>query len=90
MTPLIFINISEYFATLPVCFSVEVNSAKIMIIMHCPIANANNRAMENNMLVEIVATAIILASIGDEQGLDASAKNVPTRNGNINKLPDLF
>ena len=46
--------------------------------------------MENNILVEIVATAIILASIGDEQGLDASAKNVPIRNGNINKLPDLF
>lgn len=32
----------------------------------------------------------MLASIGDEQGLAANAKNVPTKNGNKNRLPDLF
>ena len=42
------------------------------------------------MLVDIVAIAIILAKIGDEQGLDASAKNVPIKNGNKNILPVLF
>ena len=42
------------------------------------------------MLLDIVAKAIILASIGDEHGLDASAKNIPIINGYMNKLPDLF
>ena len=88
--PLIFISISEYFANLLVCFKVEVKSANIIIIKHCPSANANNNAIENIILVDIVATAIMLASIGEEQGLDASAKNVPIRNGNKNKLPVLF
>lgn len=32
----------------------------------------------------------MLANIGDEQGLAARAKKVPTKNGNKNKLPDLF
>ena len=32
----------------------------------------------------------MLAKIGDEQGLDASAKNVPTKNGKRNKLPAFF
>lgn len=88
--PLIFIKTSEYFANLLVCFNVEVKSANTMIIMHWPNANENNNPIENNMLVEIVATAIMLAKIGDEQGLDASAKNVPIKKGNKNKLPDLF
>ena len=42
------------------------------------------------MFEDIVATAIILANIGEEQGLDARAKNVPTKKGKINKLPDFF
>ena len=54
--------------------------------MHWPNANANNRDIENSILPEIVATAIILAKIGEEHGLDARAKNVPTKNGNKNKL----
>ncbi len=58
--------------------------------MHCPSAKANNSAIENNIFVEIAAIAIMLASIGDEQGLEARAKNAPVKNGNINKLPDLF
>ena len=41
-------------------------------------------------MVEIVAIAIMLAKIGDEQGLDASAKNVPIKNGKMNRLPDFF
>ncbi len=32
----------------------------------------------------------MLASIGDEQGLEAKANTAPTINGNINKLPPLF
>ena len=58
--------------------------------MHCPSANANKRAIENIILVDIVATAIILANMGDEHGLDAKAKNAPTKNGNKNRLPFLF
>ena len=46
----------------------------------------SSRLSANN----IVATAIMLANIGDEQGLDASAKKVPTRKGYKNKLPFLF
>ncbi len=42
------------------------------------------------MLDDIVATAIIAAKIGEEQGLDAKAKKAPTKNGNINKFPPLF
>jgi hypothetical protein len=42
------------------------------------------------MFEDIVANAIMLASIGEEQGLDARAKNVPIKNGKRNKLPDLF
>lgn len=66
------------------------NKAKNITIKHCPKAKKNNNEIENNIFEDIVATAIILASIGEEQGLDAKAKNVPTKNGNINRLPDLF
>ena len=68
----------------------DVNSAKTIMMRHCPSANENNNAIEKTMLVEIVATAIMLASIGDEQGLEASAKKVPIKNGNKNMLPVLF
>lgn len=88
--PLIFIRISEYLANLPVFFSVDVNSAKTIIIMHCPSAKENNNEIEKIILVDIVATAIMLANIGDEQGLDARAKKVPIKNGNKKMLPDLF
>lgn len=88
--PLIFIRTSEYLANIFACFSVDVKSANITIIMHWPRANENNSEIENNILLEIVATAIMLASIGEEHGLDASAKNVPTKNGNKNRLPFLF
>lgn len=60
------------------------------MIIHWPIAKENNKARENSKLFEIVAKAIILTKIGDEQGLAASAKNIPTKKGSINKLPDLF
>ena len=42
------------------------------------------------MFVDIVAIVIMLARIGVEQGLDASAKIVPTINGITNILPFLF
>ena len=71
----------EYFANLFAFLSVEVNNANSMIIAHCPSANENKRELEKSILPEIVATAIILANIGEEQGLDANAKNVPTKNG---------
>ncbi len=58
--------------------------------MHCPNAKEKSNAIENAKLLDIVASAIMLASIGEEQGLDASAKKVPIRNGNINILPVLF
>lgn len=60
------------------------------MIIHCPIAKENNNAIENKIFVETAATAIILAKIGDEQGLEAKAKNTPTRNGNKNNPPVLF
>lgn len=58
--------------------------------MHCPSAKENSSATENSIFPDIVAIAIMLASIGEEHGLEASAKNAPTRNGKINKLPFLF
>ena len=58
--------------------------------MHCPSAKLNRRIIEKIKLPDIVANAIILASIGDEQGLDANAKKVPIKNGYINILPVLF
>lgn len=66
------------------------NIAKNITITHCPIANENKSAIENKIFVKTVATAIILAKIGEEQGLDARAKNVPTKNGNKNNPPPLF
>ena len=89
-TPLIFIRISEYFASTLLFFSVDVNNAKNIIIMHCPNAKKNNSATENRILFDIVAIAIMLAKIGDEQGLDANAKNAPIKNGKIILLPLLF
>jgi len=89
-TPLIFIRISEYFANELLFFSVDVNSAKNIIIMHWPNAKKNNKATEKSILFDIVAIAIMLAKIGDEQGLDAKAKNVPIINGKIILLPFLF
>ena len=72
------------------CFNVEVNRANTIIIKHCPSAKEKSNAIEKIMLVDIVATAIMLANIGDEQGLDAKAKNVPIKNGNRKILPVLF
>ncbi len=72
------------------CFKEEVNKAKNIIIKHCPIAKQKSKAIENKILAETAAIAIMLAKIGEEQGLEANAKNAPTRNGNKNKLPDLF
>ena len=83
-------SIDEYLASELRCFNADVNKAKTIIITHCPIAKKNNNARENNILSDIVATAIILAKIGEEQGLAAKAKKVPTKNGKKNKLPDLF
>ena len=88
--PLIFISLVVYFANVFICFNVEVNSAKTITIMHCPRAKKNSRAIENSTFVEIVAIAIMLANIGEEQGLAASAKKAPTRNGNRNKLLAFF
>ena len=42
------------------------------------------------MFVEIVAIAIMLPKIGEEQGLAANAKNTPTKKGKTNKLPVFF
>ena len=66
------------------------NKAKNTIIAHCPSAKQNSKAIEKNMLVDTVAIAIMLASIGEENGLEASAKNAPIINGNKNSPPDLF
>ena len=82
--PEILINNSEYFARICVCFRIEVNSAERIITTHCPIAKQNSKAIENIILFDIVANAIMLASIGEEQGLDARAKNTPIINGSIN------
>lgn len=88
--PLALISNEEYLASLDECFNFEVNIAKNITIMHCPSAKENNSNIEKIIFVEIVATAIMLASIGEEQGLDASAKNAPIKNGYKNKLPFLF
>lgn len=73
-----------------VCLSEDVNSANIITIKHCPIAKQNSNPIENKILLDIVANAIMLANIGDEQGLEAKAKNVPTKKGKTNILPVLF
>ena len=79
-----------YFASLFIFFRVEVNRAKNIIIAHCPKAKENNNATEKRIFVETAAIAIILANIGEEQGLEASAKNAPTINGNKKSPPVLF
>ena len=79
-----------YFANVFICFNVDVNRAKMITIMHCPNAKKNSKPIENSMFVDIVAIAIMLAKIGEEQGLAANAKKAPTRKGKINKLPDFF
>lgn len=90
MYPLALISTLVYLASEFICLSLEVNSAKKITIRHCPNAKKNSNAMAKSKFEEIVAIAIILANIGDEQGLAARAKNVPTKKGNKNKLPDLF
>ena len=90
ITPLIFIIICEYLTILCVFLRIDVNIAQSIIITHCPKANENNSEIENNILFDTVAIAIMLASIGVEQGLETSAKNTPTKNGNKNKLPESF
>ena len=90
MYPLACISFDVYFASVFICFNVDVNRAKTITIMHCPSAKKNNSAIEKSMFVEIVAIAIMLANIGEEQGLAARAKKAPTKNGNKNKLPDFF
>lgn len=42
------------------------------------------------MLFDMTANAIMLAKIGDEQGLDASANKTPIRKGNKNSPPFVF
>ncbi len=81
---------AEYFATLFICFKPDVNKANIIIITHCPRAKQNNSAIENTILFEIVAKAIILASMGEEHGLAARANSAPIKNGNKNRPPFLF
>ncbi len=88
--PLNFINIFVYFASAPIFLIVEVNSAKNIIIMHCPSAKQNNSESENKKFDDIAAKASILASMGDEHGLEAKANTAPTKNGKINMLPLLF
>ena len=75
---------------MPKCFNVDVNIAIRMIIMHCPSAKANKSPIENIMLLDTVASAIILASSGDEHGLAARAKTAPTKNGRKNVPPAVF
>lgn len=88
--PLAFSKTCVYFANALVFFRVDVNNAKNIIIIHCPNAKENNSEIEKSILPDIVAIAIMLASIGEEQGLEAKAKNAPTKNGKTNKLPFLF
>ncbi len=45
--PLNLVNIFVYFASLFMFFSVEVNNAKNIIIIHWPNAKQNNNAVEN-------------------------------------------
>lgn len=68
----------------------EANNAIKIIIAHCPIAKKNNNKIENKILLETVAIAIILAKRGEEQGLAANANKQPTTKGTIKILPDLF
>ena len=71
-------------------FNTDVKSPASIIITHCPIAKLNNNRIEKIILVETVAIVIMLARLGVEQGLDANAKIVPTKNGIANTLPFLF
>ena len=58
--------------------------------MHCPSANANKREIEKRMLFDTVASAIMLTNNGEEQGLAANAKTIPTKKGNKNIPPVLL
>lgn len=81
---------AEYFAIAPRFFNFDVNIAINTIITHWPSANANNKLIENKILFDIVASAIMLINKGDEQGLDASANALPTKKGRINSPPVSF
>ena len=88
--PLIFILIAVYFMIFCEFFNSDVNNPAMIIITHWPIAKLNNKSIEKIIFVDIVATVIMLARIGVEQGLEAMAKIVPTKNGITKTLPFLF
>lgn len=88
--PHIFIKNSEYFAIFPIFFIDCANIANNITITHCPIAKLNNNEIENNILDETAANAIILAKIGEAHGLDANANTAPIKNGKITRPLFLF
>lgn len=71
-------------------FNAEVNNPAMIIITHCPNANKKNKAIDVPILADNEANAIMLARIGEEQGVEASANTIPISTGNMNILFELF
>ena len=64
-------------------FKQDVKSPAMIRIIPCPSENRNNIKTEYVIFLETVARAIMLAKIGVEQGVPASANTAPTKNGKI-------
>ena len=74
-------NISEYLATVSICFIKFVNIPANTKITPSPNANINSIRSEINMLFVIAAKLIIPARIGVEQGVPPIAKSAPSSIG---------